>query len=62
MAPKVDILKIALLFIITMIISCGPSIPEEVEIAYESLPEEVKKFGPYIDNISKHQALYLKYH
>lgn len=35
---------------------------KEAKAALSSLPESVKKGKPYIDNVSKHQKLYKKYH
>ncbi|UTJ06307.1 TolC family protein [Arcobacter roscoffensis] len=35
---------------------------KEAKAALSSLPEGVKKAKPYIDNVSKHQKLYKKYH
>lgn len=35
---------------------------KEAKAALSALPESVKKGKPYIDNVSKHQKLYKKYH
>ncbi|WP_238474607.1 DUF1553 domain-containing protein [Maribacter algarum] len=41
MSKNIEILKIGLLCLMTLALSCGPSMPEEVEVAYQSLPDEV---------------------